>query len=242
MNPRLALTLVVLCFLGTAIVEAYDCNAAPVRRPCTSDSDKERVFFNTTTQKCDTFDWRTCTTGDNSFSDWDSCTHACVCPLPAASTPCVFGPGVYHGNYFFNTDANKCATFPAGHQGCSQNQNAFESESSCKMSCVCSMPRDRGSCSGKDKAYYFNEASKQCEEFTYSGCGGNANRFASEEECKEQCLCGLPPRTGRISCMAYMPRVFYNKTSQTCENFIYGGCAGTNNRFYSMEDCNAACP
>lgn len=38
------------------------------------------------------------------------------------------------------------------------------------------------------RAYYFNNDSKKCEEFTYGGCKGNSNRFATKEDCEIKCL------------------------------------------------------
>jgi hypothetical protein len=35
---------------------------------------------------------------------------------------------------------------------------------------------------------YYEVATGQCERFTYSGCGGNANRFNSREDCQALCL------------------------------------------------------
>lgn len=36
--------------------------------------------------------------------------------------------------------------------------------------------------------YYFNNATKTCQTFVYGGCGGNANRFSSEQSCLDTCL------------------------------------------------------
>ena len=44
-----------------------------------------------------------------------------------------------------------------------------------------------GNCDQKHKAWYFNAETGMCEEFTYSGCGGNRNRFSSSDECYRYC-------------------------------------------------------
>ena len=49
----------------------------------------------------------------------------------------------------------------------------------------------------------------------------------------------MPIETGM--CAAYFVRYGYNSTSQQCEEFIYGGCGGNENRFKSMEECRHAC-
>uniref|UniRef100_A0A8D0BIM6 BPTI/Kunitz inhibitor domain-containing protein n=1 Tax=Salvator merianae TaxID=96440 RepID=A0A8D0BIM6_SALMN len=53
-----------------------------------------------------------------------------------------------------------------------------------EMPVVCKIPKNPGSCSKRITRYYYNQESHQCETFAYSGCGGNANHFHSEEECR----------------------------------------------------------
>ena len=52
-------------------------------------------------------------------------------------------------------------------------------------------------------------------------------------------ICRLQPESGL--CLAYFPSYFYNSTSRMCEMFVYGGCGGNENRFSTIEDCQAAC-
>jgi len=53
---------------------------------------------------------------------------------------------------------------------------------------VCLMEVDGGHCDGNVLAWHFDRHTEQCRNFTYSGCGGNNNRFVTEEECVSQCL------------------------------------------------------
>ena len=39
-----------------------------------------------------------------------------------------------------------------------------------------------------------------------------------------------------------MPSWFHNAVTKRCEEFIYGGCGGTANRFASRAACETACP
>ena len=52
-------------------------------------------------------------------------------------------------------------------------------------------------------------------------------------------VCGLPPVTG--PCRALLKRFFYNSTSKACETFVYGGCRGNANRFFSSQQCKKSC-
>ena len=47
-----------------------------------------------------------------------------------------------------------------------------------------------GNCSMSISRWYFNLKSRQCEEFTYTGCLGNGNNFASLFVCQEKCTVG----------------------------------------------------
>ena len=51
--------------------------------------------------------------------------------------------------------------------------------------------------------------------------------------------CYLPPDPG--PCKAYMPRFYYNIHSRSCEQFIYGGCAGNSNNFHYLGECLHVC-
>ncbi|CAN7980203.1 unnamed protein product [Ixodes pacificus] len=58
---------------------------------------------------------------------------------------------------------------------------------------ACGLVPDRGLCYASFTLYFFNSETQTCEEFVYGGCGGNANRFGSLEDCQALCVHG---RTG----------------------------------------------
>merc|ERR1719249_455607 len=107
-----------------------------------------------------------------------------------------------------------------------------------------------GDCDAAFPSYYFDKNTKSCQEFTYGGCGGNANNFMTEEECNnaaEKCvednepiddICSLPKVKGK--CKGYKPRYFFDKNTKSCQEFIYGGCGGNANRFVTEEECSKA--
>ncbi|KAL9981167.1 hypothetical protein ACROYT_G009837 [Oculina patagonica] len=52
-------------------------------------------------------------------------------------------------------------------------------------------------------------------------------------------ICCLPKVVG--PCKAYFPRFFYNKATNQCEQFVYGGCQGNTNNFESLPECLDKC-
>lgn len=51
----------------------------------------------------------------------------------------------------------------------------------------CLLPSAHGSCTDWAARWYFIASVGQCNRFWYGGCHGNANNFASEEECVSSC-------------------------------------------------------
>nr|AHG24897.1 DTXK-lumitoxin [synthetic construct] len=54
----------------------------------------------------------------------------------------------------------------------------------------CKLPLRIGPCKRKIPSFYYKWKAKQCLPFDYSGCGGNANRFKTIEECRRTCVGG----------------------------------------------------
>ncbi len=51
----------------------------------------------------------------------------------------------------------------------------------------CNLPQKRGNCRSFTPRWSYDAGSGQCVRFVYSGCGGNANNFESQEECNQRC-------------------------------------------------------
>ncbi|KAM4835908.1 collagen alpha-3(VI) chain [Thomomys bottae] len=56
---------------------------------------------------------------------------------------------------------------------------------------ICQLPMDSGTCRGFRVAWYYDHNKKSCGRFWFGGCGGNENRFDSQEECEAVCAPGL---------------------------------------------------
>lgn len=52
-------------------------------------------------------------------------------------------------------------------------------------------------------------------------------------------ICLLPPDEG--PCRALVPSYYYDRYTQSCREFMYGGCEGNANNFETWEACDEAC-
>ncbi|BFZ22497.1 hypothetical protein BsWGS_25536 [Bradybaena similaris] len=53
---------------------------------------------------------------------------------------------------------------------------------------ICRKPPIPGRCQAQFMRWYFNVHMGTCSWFTYSGCGGNQNKFRTAEECERRCM------------------------------------------------------
>ncbi|XP_078124189.1 tissue factor pathway inhibitor 2 [Sander vitreus] len=160
----------------------------------------ERYHYNTITQKCEIFYYGGCQGNANNFKSYHECQKTCfripkvpqICRFPKEEGPCR----ALFRSYFFNMTTMQCELFHYG--GCQGNSNRFKDLTSCKEYCspqktvpvLCLDPLDKGRCSASIPRYYYNTATKMCEEFIYSGCGGSSNNFVSKHNCMEVCAKG----------------------------------------------------
>ncbi|XP_064484466.1 actinia tenebrosa protease inhibitors-like isoform X2 [Ornithodoros turicata] len=176
--------------------------------------------------------------------------------------------------YYYNPHNGRCETF--WYSGCHGNENNFVAYRECQRRCIprgyteeidkygpnlyvqeteripinaaCMKPKHSGHCHRSLKRFFYNGTTKQCEEFTYTGCGGTSNNFPNFDECKLMCYtgpralkdpCPLPRKRG--PCSMWRTRYSYNAENKTCSRFLYGGCLGNRNNFRTAEACEAKC-
>jgi len=56
-----------------------------------------------------------------------------------------------------------------------------------KPSVDCKSPKETGRCRAFFRRWYYNPQSQTCESFGWGGCGGNANRYSTEQKCQDAC-------------------------------------------------------
>ncbi|HEU5077104.1 MAG TPA: BPTI/Kunitz-type proteinase inhibitor domain-containing protein [Polyangiaceae bacterium] len=93
-------------------------------------------------------------------------------------------------------------------------------------------------CRVGDRWYDFGEtylAEDGCNTCTCDENGGGCTeRACSAPECL------LPFESG--DCLAFVPVFHYNPETFRCEEQVYGGCGGNDNRFDTLEACQERCP
>lgn len=177
-----------------------------------------------------------------------------VCRPPG----CVHDGRIYAEGSTFKVECNTCSCGPGGriactrigcdagceHDGVSYPIGAeFPASDGCNT-CTCT---DYGvactdeachGCRVGDRFYEYGEtylAEDGCNTcFCAEDGGGCTQRACSSPECL------LPFDAGE--CLAFMPVYHYNPETFRCEERVYGGCGGNDNRFDSLEACQARCP
>ncbi|KAK9886678.1 hypothetical protein WA026_017598 [Henosepilachna vigintioctopunctata] len=227
-----------------------------------------RYFYDRNDGVCKNFIYGGCKGNRNNFKSIDDCYRHCggsqdICSLPPVVGDCK---GEYR-QYHYDQASDTCKEFIFG--GCGGNYNRFPDLISCEERCrksppivptesvpqtpaprpsqaLCYEQPDAGNCTSYQPAYFFNSTDGRCTPFSYTGCGGNHNRFQSEEQCERLCgefsgqdVCEREKDAG--PCDQNYPKYYYNKQTRRCLQFVYGGCGGNGNRFSSARECESLC-
>lgn len=58
----------------------------------------------------------------------------------------------------------------------------------CLSADACFLRQDQGSCQNYTMMWFFDTEQNECSRFWFGGCGGNDNRFATQDKCEDLCL------------------------------------------------------
>jgi len=64
---------------------------------------------------------------------------------------------------------------------------------------------------------------------------------ASNLERKGNDKCSLPPFQNGVGCRGSFEMWSFDKSSKTCDKFMFGGCGGNENQFPKKEECEKEC-
>ncbi|CAH0554468.1 unnamed protein product [Brassicogethes aeneus] len=238
------------CSKNCVTMEDYDkCSLPAMRGPCSANLSK--WFFDQNDNECKEFSYGGCRGNSNKFESKTDCERDCI--KSEKRDICQFVPdlndtncGISKINYYYNVD--KCVPFK--YTGCDKTRKGFESLDKCKISCEkssvnCGYSFDPGHCNNFTRQWYFDVKFGSCVMFSYSGCGGNGNRFATEDECNQVCRfvetidkCNLPKSPG--TCREVSKRWYHDYEKQECFEFDYH-CYGNTNNFNSEDECYSNC-
>ncbi|XP_059156176.1 papilin-like [Physella acuta] len=246
-----------------------------------------RWYYNHKEGTCSPFVYGGCGGNGNNFKTADECNNFCSAQEICMKQKDVGNCRAAMPRFYFDSKAGQCYSFLYG--GCGGNLNNFESLSACDRRChqykrstatqvivvqstgegaraeedACQMLPAKGTCKANSIKWFYSPARNRCESFQYSGCGGNNNRFDSQESCMQKCykepasnrrpttpesnvipsvesnVCVLKKDQG--GCNNWTILWYYDTNKAACMRFYYGGCTGNGNRFNNKEECENKC-
>ncbi|CAI2349048.1 unnamed protein product [Caenorhabditis sp. 36 PRJEB53466] len=170
---------------GCCPTKAYTCTLSPHKGVTCGSGSSYRYFYNSQTQECESFQYNGCDGNSNNFATREDCEGYCgVGGCPNGGTP----ERNEFGQLMVCSATQNC---PGTHECTSVNSGSSVVNRCCPTRAhICSLPPQQGSsCSSSAAArFYFNIVTKECTQFTYNGCSGNLNNFATLEQCNNFCL------------------------------------------------------
>jgi len=203
-----------------------DCLAPPVSGPCRGQH--LRYYYDQDSDSCNMFYYGGCAGNGNNFLTAEKCRDYCYNATDKQAS----------------LSKNHLVSQPSGKKKLKVLQERPKD--------VCSLPKDQGPCSDPQSRWFYNRAKGVCQIFEWGGCLGNFNNFLSQSKCEARCGVGkvAEQRQGRGNCLkpkdpgtcrGIFERFYYNVETETCEQFVFGGCGGNENNFVTKEKCNTYC-
>uniref|UniRef100_A0A914XT76 BPTI/Kunitz inhibitor domain-containing protein n=1 Tax=Plectus sambesii TaxID=2011161 RepID=A0A914XT76_9BILA len=164
--------------------------------PCTlTTATITRYWYNKAAGSCQEFFFSGCQGNGNNFATYDECAGYCSAYAGTVRKPtCSQGTPVTdsNGNYIncgVNGVANDALCPALGlNYRCTYNGEAYGCCATQAYNCM--VPSDRGTLCGSSSSvtrWYYDSATGSCQTFSYNGCDGNGNNFASQAACIQFC-------------------------------------------------------
>ncbi|KRX86574.1 Uncharacterized protein T4E_9864, partial [Trichinella pseudospiralis] len=143
-----------------------------------------RWYFDSQSSTCKSFTYTGTGGNENNFVQLSDCRR--ICPeydnaCPAGTPPIDFQSGQVA---FCSASNGFCSPGYWCHVGFDERSSVccpFASDD------PCSLPKSEGTGSLHIPRFFFNQTSRQCETFAYSGRKGNQNNFVTMQECEASC-------------------------------------------------------
>ncbi|XGW26465.1 hypothetical protein V3C99_007235 [Haemonchus contortus] len=153
----------------------------------------QRFYFDMRMKRCQPFYYKGCGGNGNAFMTRDECLKKCSdvkgeTAIQGSSSqsknPAVCKSGAYAAGATSLPEPLGCTECPKGYE--------CEDKLCCpKKDYLCSLQYDAGKFGDKGShtpRYFYSKSLKNCMLFTYYGRDGNANNFATYNECKKMCM------------------------------------------------------
>ncbi|CAD5219795.1 unnamed protein product [Bursaphelenchus xylophilus] len=171
---------------GCCPTKAYTCSLSPDKGIQCGSGRSFRYYFNAHKQSCESFQYEGCDGNSNNFQNVEDCQDYCgVGGCPNGGQPLRD----LTTNQFIacQSDGQTC---PQSHECVTINFNGNIAHRCCPTKAhICTLPPQQGNQCTKISVtrFYFNIVTKECGRFSYNGCNGNLNNFASADQCSNFC-------------------------------------------------------
>lgn len=196
-----------------------DCRLPIIKGKCRSSL--SMWAFNADSQKCVPFQYSGCGGNNNKFISESQCHDVCevrktknVCSMSQASSDCGESEST-KTNWFYDSANGKCRE----EESCPSSKvevNQFATRAECVELCDDEL--------GESEKYHRNPLNRDS---------------ASVEMSFDLGDCKLSPEEG--VCLKNLTRYYYNATDDSCDKFVFHGCGGNKNNFFTRFECSSTC-